>query len=132
MLLNIHNKQCRYVIECSIIFIQKYKVPSLQIIFLFIHYNHDDDVAPPGRISLTLSRHLSLSFVAPVWSSRLHPVSAQSCCIKVLAGRPAFARPFEGVHRSMSLMSSSLLHQQYPTGLVHFTWIVFVICGRWP
>ena len=27
-----------------------------------------------------------------------HLVSAQSCCMKVRAGRPAFARPCEGVH----------------------------------
>ena len=35
----------------------------------------------PPRISLTLSRHPSQSSIAPSWSSRLHPVSAQSCCI---------------------------------------------------
>ena len=34
-----------------------------------------------ARISLTLSCHLSLLFIAPERSYRLHPVSAQSCCI---------------------------------------------------
>ena len=48
-------------------------------------------------------------------SSGLHPVSSQSCCMYVRAGRPAFARPYVGVHRSISLMSfpcfsSSVLH----------------------
>ena len=50
----------------------------------------------------------------------------------VLAGRPAFARPYVGVHRSTSLMSSSLLLQQCPACLVRLTWIVFMMGGRWP
>ena len=37
-----------------------------------------------------------------------------------------------GVHRSTSLMSSSLLLQQWPACLVRLTWIVFVMGGRWP
>ena len=50
----------------------------------------------------------------------------------VRAGCPAFARPCVGVHKSTSLMSSSLLLQQCPACLVRLTWIVFVIGGRWP
>ena len=42
-----------------------------------------------------------------------------------------FSRPYVGVHRSTSLMSSSLFLQQYPTCLVRLTWIVFVVGGRW-
>ena len=49
----------------------------------------------------------------------------------VRAGHPAFARPYVGVHRSPSLMSSSLLLQQCPTCLVRLTWIVFVMGGSW-
>ena len=64
--------------------------------------------------------------------SRLHPVSLQSCCIYVQVGRPAFARPCEGVHRSTSLTSSSLLLQQCSAYLVHLTLIVFVTGGKWP
>ena len=52
--------------------------------------------------------------------------------IYVRAGRPAFARPCVGIHKSTSLMSSSLLLQQCPACLVLLTWIVFVIGGRWP
>ena len=37
-----------------------------------------------------------------------------------------------GIHRSVSLMSSSLLLQQCPVCLVRLTWIVFVMGGRWP
>ena len=39
-------------------------------------------------------------------------------CMYVRAGHPAFARPYVGVHRSTSLMSSSLLLQQCPACLV--------------
>ena len=57
------------------------------------------------------------TFYVPVW---------------ICAGRSAFARPCVGVHKSTSLMSSSLLLQQCPACLVRLTWIVFVIRGRWP
>ena len=85
----------------------------------------------PSRISLTLSCHLSLLSIAPRRSSRLYPVLAQSYCRELLAGRPAFARPCEGVHRSISPMSSFLLLQQCPACLVRLTLIAFVMGGRW-
>ena len=88
-------------------------------------------VVPLARISLTLSRQFSLSFIACGRSSGLHPKSSHSCCIYVRAGRPAFAWPYAGVHRSTSLMSSSLLLQQCPACLVRLTWIVFVMGVRW-
>ena len=84
-----------------------------------------------ARISLTLSRHSSLSFIALGRSSGQQPVSSHSCWMYVRAGRPAFARPCVGIHKSTSLMSSSLLLQQCPACLVRLTWIVFVIGGRW-
>ena len=95
------------------------------------HHQHRH-VVPLARISLTLSRHFSLSFIASGRSSGLHPISSHSCCMYVRAGRPAFARPYVGVHRSTSLMSSFLLLQQCPAYLVCLTWIVFVMRGRWP
>ena len=70
------------------------------------HHHH---VTLSARIFLIFSRHPSLSSIASGRSSGLHPVSAQSCCMLVLAGRPAFAWPCERVHRSSSLISSSLL-----------------------
>ena len=76
------------------------------------HHHHDALVA---RISLILSRHSSLSFIALGRISGQHPVSSHSCWMYVRAGRPAFARPCVGVHKSTSLMSSSLLLQQCPT-----------------
>ena len=99
-------------------------------IYIYIYIYHQ--VVPQAQISLTLSRHFSLSFIASGRSSGLHPVSSHSCCMYVRAGRPAFARPYVGVHRSTSLMSSSLLLQLCPAYLVRLTWIVFVMRGRWP
>ena len=94
--------------------------------------NHHHHIALVARISLTLSRHSSLSFIALGRSSGQHPVSSHSCWMYVRTGRPAFARPCVGIHKSTSLMSSSLLLQQCPACLVRLTWIVFVIGGRWP
>ena len=86
---------------------------------------------PPARISLILSRHSSLSFIASGSFSGLHPVSSQSCCMYVRAGHLAFARPCEGFHRRTLLMSSSRFLQQCPSCLVRLTLIVFVMGGRW-
>ena len=90
------------------------------------HHHHHHHIALVARISLTLSRHSSLSFIALGRSSGQHPVSSHSCWMYVRAGRPAFARPCVGIHKSTSLMSSSLLLQQCPACLVRLTWIVFV------
>ena len=97
-----------------------------------LYHHHHHYVVPLTWISLTLSRYFSLSFTASGWSSGLHPVSSHSCCMCVRAGCPAFAWPYVGVHRSTSLMSSSLLLQQCPACLVRLTCIVFVTGGRWP
>ena len=106
---------------------------SYQRVYLLVNNNHHHHhIALVARISLTLSRHSSLSFNAPGRSSGQHPVSSHSCWMYVRAGRPAFARPCVGVHKSTSLMSSFLLLQQCPACLVRLTWIVFVIGGRWP
>ena len=94
-----------------------------------LHHHH---VVPLAWISRTLSSHFSLSFIASGRFSGLHPVPSHSCCIYVRAGRPTFARPYLGVHRSTSVMSSSLLLQQCPACLVRLTCIVFVMGGRWP
>ena len=82
-------------------------------IYIYIsHHHHHHHIALVAWISLTLSRHFSLSFIALGRSSGQHPVSSHSCWMYVRAGRPAFARPWVGVHKSTSLMSSSLLLQQ--------------------
>ena len=76
------------------------------------NHHHNQHVVTQARISLTLSHHFSQSFIASGWSSGLHPVSTHSSCMYVRAGRPTFARPYVGVHRSISLMGLSLLLQQ--------------------
>ena len=94
------------------------------------HHHHHHHVVPLVRISLTLSPHLSISFIASGRSLELHPVSSHNCCMYVRCARPAFDRPYVGVHRSTSLMSSSLFLQQCPACLVRLAWIVFVMGGR--
>ena len=113
---------------------QYFQIPPLSLfiyiyIYIYIHHHH---IVLAARISLTLSRHSSLSFIALGRSSGQQPVSSHSCWMYVRAGRPVFARPCVGIHKSTSLMSSSLLLQQCPAYLVRLTWIVFVIGGRWP
>ena len=73
------------------------------------HHHHHHQVVLLARIFLTLSRHFSLSFIASCRSSGPHPISSHSSWMYVRAGRPAFARPYMGIHRSTSLMSLSLL-----------------------
>ena len=106
----------------------KENVKKVYIIFCHHHHHH----VPPAQISLTLSRHSFLLFITSSCSSELHPVSSQSCSMYVRAGGPAFARPCEGVHRSTSLMSSSLLLHRCLVCLVRLTLIVFVMGSRWP
>ena len=47
------------------------------------HRHHHHHVVPQARISLTFSRHFSLSYIASGRSSGLHPISSQSCCMYV-------------------------------------------------
>ena len=118
-----------YVYLSTLQIIPQRVIVTTNIVMIYHHHHH---VVPLARISLTLSRHFSLSFIASGRSSELHPVSSHSCCMYVRAGRPGFARPYVGVHRSTSLMISYLLLQQCAACLVHITWIVFVMGGRWP
>ena len=100
-------------------------------IYIYIYIYLIIIISPVAQISLTISCHFSLSFIASGWSSGLHPVSSHSCCMYVQAGRPAFAWPYAGVHRSTSLLSSSLLLLQCPACLVRLTWTVIVTRVRW-
>ena len=68
----------------------------------YCSWYHQHHIALVARISPTLSRHSSLSFIALGRSSGQQPVSSHSCWMYVRAGRPAFV----GIHKSTSLMSS--------------------------
>ena len=105
---------------------------ALQYSVCNIYSHHHHHVVPRARIYLTLSRHLSLSFIAFGRSSGLNLVSSHSCCMYVRAGRPAFVWPYAWIHMGTSLMSSSLLLQQCPACMARLTCIVFVMGGRWP
>ena len=98
----------------------------------FIVHHHHHLVALLARVSLTHCRHPSLSSIAPGKFSRLHPVSALTSGIQVLAGRPTYAHPCARVHKSTSLMSSYLLLQQCPACLVCLIRTIFMMCGKWP
>ena len=101
-------------------------------IFIYIYiYIYHDHVVLSAWISLTLSCLHSLLSIASGRSSGLHPVSTQSCYIYIRAGHPAFARPREGVRKSLYLMSSSLLLQHCPGCLVRLNLIVFVMGCKW-
>ena len=127
------SRNCASLSPCNVCLCYFQETVTLYLLARFHqHHHHYHHVVPQARISLTLSRHFSISFIASGRSSGLHPVSSHSCCMYVRAGRPAFARPYVGFHRNTSLMSSSLLLPQYPACLVRLTLIVVVIGGRWP
>ena len=119
-----------YILQYKNEYLDLFTTKELDWVIEEDHHHHH--VVLVARISLTLCRHLSLSFIASGRSFGQHPVSSHSCWMYVRAGHPAFARPCVGVHKSTSLMSLSLLLQQCPACLVRLTWIVFVIGGRWP
>ena len=137
-LLLVHSNTCNYLTVCK----QKMSSARLKycqenmftnhiyLIDMYHHHHHHHHVVPLALISLTLARLFSLSFIDSGKSSGIHPVSSHSCWMYVQASRPALARPY--VHRSTSLMSSSMLLQQCPACLVRLAWIVFVMGGRWP
>ena len=63
------------------LFLAPKKKNTLKSIFQKIFGHHHHHLAPPARISLTLSRHPFLSSITSGRSSRVHPVLAQSCCM---------------------------------------------------
>ena len=126
--IHVHIYACKHIYECVRVYTCIYIYCVCIYIYIYI-YHH---VVPLARISQAPSRHFSLSFIASGRSSGLHPVSSHSCCVYVRAGRPAFARPYVGVHRSISLRNSYLLLQQCSACLVRLSWIVFVMGGWWP
>ena len=84
-------------------------------------------------LSVCLSVCLSVSPLVPI---AYHSVSSLDCihcpyranrCQFLMVGQPQC----EVVHRWLSLMSSSLLHQQYPNRLLRLTQMVCVMGGKW-
>ena len=73
---------------------------------------HHQEGVLTAWIPLSLFRHSSLSAIVLSKSSRRHPESMYWI--------------------SMSLMSSSLLHQQCSSGLARLSWIVWEMSAKWP
>ena len=96
------------------------------------HPHHHYQVTQPARISLTLF----LPTIIPIvhWSRQV--IQATFCIGKellyIVSRWSSNLCPYEVVHRSMSLMTSSLLLQLCPACLVHLNLIVFVMDGMWP
>ena len=87
----------------------------LVILCPILFCTHHHHVVLVARISLTLSRHFSLSFIASGRSSGQHPVSSHSCWMYVRAGRPVLHGHVWGSTRVHHLwvrpcFSSSVLH----------------------
>ena len=92
------------------------------------NYNNDDHHLHQGMLTaqtpLTLSRHPSFLGITLGKSSRWLSVSAQNWWMQIFACQPTLMCICVGVYWRMSLMSSSLLHQQCPACLAHLTWMV--------
>ena len=60
-----------------------------------------------------LSRHPSLSFITLDESNRRHPLSAQSCWMKIFAGWPTLAGPCVGVQRRPFILTSPAVSNMF-------------------
>ena len=109
------------------IYIYTYVYTLLHNLYIYIYIYHHHHIVLAARI-------YPLSPLLPIVHRprQVFRTTYPHIWMYVRAGRPAFARPCVGIHKSTSLMSSSLLLQQCPACLVRLTWIDFVIGGRWP
>ena len=93
----------------------------------------------PGTCNFIIKLHYSHGFP---WHSLgiypYHPLLPTGllddilCLYKAVLGKFLLVSQHWHVHVRMSLLSSSLLLQQYPACLVHLIWMVFKMGGRWP
>ena len=107
-------------------------------IYIYI-YTHHHDVTLLAHISLTLSLslslslslHFSLSSIASGRSSRLLLCPYKAVVDKFFLVVQHLHICVKGVHWRTSHMSSSLLQQQCPVGLVCLIWMVLEMRYRW-
>ena len=85
-------------------------------IYIYIYiYHHHHHVMLLAQISLTLSRHFSLSFIASDRSSGLHPISSHSCWMYVRAGRyETIEEMKEAVMKVIDTLTQEDFHQAFP------------------
>ena len=98
---------------------------NLIYIYIYISSSSSSSSSRADSTDITDSPSPLFPIVHLLWQV-FRATSSHSCCMYVLAGRPAFARPYVGVHGSTSLMSSSLLLQQRPASSVRLIWIVYI------
>ena len=104
------------------------KLANVYISLSYIYLTHTQSIKSHCENRFPwLSRHSSIALGK---SSRLHPVSVQSCW-RYVFGQPKLTHSCEGVHRRTSLMSLCLLLQLCPACLVCFIWMVLEIGGTW-
>ena len=89
---------------------QKFYIHTYPNTCIHTHTHIYHHVVSLSQISLTLSRHFSLSFITSTRSSGIHLVSSHSCWMYVWAGHPAFAWPYVGVHRSTYIHTHIHVH----------------------
>ena len=77
---NIMKENNVYWQNYSVLTVDFLKHPLKSFSFTCLNHHH---VVPLPQISLILSRHFSLSFIASGRSSGLHPVSSHNCCMYV-------------------------------------------------
>ena len=78
------------LVELNYILMLNWIVWDWTVMTFKLRHHHHHHVVPFAGISMTLSRHFSLSLIASCRSSGLHPVSWHNCCMYVRVGRPAF------------------------------------------
>ena len=109
---------CIYVCMCACIY--------MYIIIIIIILSCHQYRYPWPYLAITPYRS---SLLAGPQGYTLYPHRAVVCRFKLVT--LLLLSHVKGVHRSTSLMSSSLLLQQCPACLVRLTWIVFVMGDRW-
>ena len=122
-----------YIMMMIYIYIHIYIIIIMIYIYIYIYIYISSSSCRASSTDIPVPLLPLLPIVHHLWQV-FRPTSRPltQLLLYVRAGRPAFARPYVGVHRSTSLMSSYLLLQQCPACLVRLTQIVFVMGGRWP
>ena len=99
---------------------------SIIYIYIYISSPSSPYVVLLIQISVTISRHSSLSSIASSRSSRLHPVSFQCCCRYVLVGRPRLTSLCEGS------IGKRRLYGLYLSNSLHLIFVMILEIGdRW-
>ena len=123
------NRDGNYTRDLWAVFNKSWKQNPYQYLYMttyLLSNHHHHHITVLAQISLTLSRHPSLSSIqltACIGTQLLYISSSWSSCLCSFLW---------GILRTTLLMSSSLLLQQCPGCLVPLIWMVFKMGARWP